>query len=502
MVLKLNKEALRKLASSIAVPQYDRAQLTPGILHIGVGNFHRAHLAVYLDDLFNQGLDLDWGIIGAGVKPQDGAMRAKLAEQDWLTTVVELDPMGYAARVTGAMIDFVDVNTPSLIKALSQPEIRIVTMTITEGGYYVDAQTGGFDNKHPEIVHDAENSDTPQTVFGILLAALSDRRELGIAPFTILSCDNLPENGAMAKQATAGLARAISPEFADWVEQEVAFPNSMVDCITPATGKREQEMVATIFSIDDNAPVVCEPFRQWVLEDNFPSGRPMLEKVGVEFVSDVAPYELMKLRILNGGHAAIAYPAALMGIHFVHDAMANEAIAGFLHKLAIDEIIPTVPLIPGIDFGDYLASIETRFANPKVGDTIPRLCLDGSNRQPKFILPSITDRLASGSPIEGLALEVAFWCRYCAAVDDDGNALKIVDEKAEQLLSHALRARENPAAFLELHEIFGSLAENSVFVEEFSNALTALWKNGAAATLDTYLMGVPAGDNMLRRSPY
>lgn len=502
MALKLNMKAVRELASSVSVPKYDRSALTPGILHIGVGNFHRAHQAVYLERLFNQGLDLDWGIIGAGIKPQDDAMRTKLADQDWLTTVVELDPQGYTASIIGSMIDFVKVDAASLISALSAREIRIVSLTITEGGYYVDAHHGGFDREHPEIIHDIENPGNPKTVFGILLAALKSRQTQGIAPFTILSCDNLPENGTVAKQTTVALACAISPEFAEWVEHEVAFPNSMVDCITPATSERERELITEKFGIDDASPVVCEPFRQWVLEDNFPAGRPMLEKVGVEFVHDVAPYELMKLRILNGSHAAIAYPAALLGIHFVHEAMAHPAISAFLHKLAVDEIIPTVPAVPGVDFDDYLANVETRFSNPKVGDTIPRLCLDGSNRQPKFILPAIADRIASGLSINGLALEVAFWCRYCAGVDDNGVPLKVIDEKAEQLRDHAVRARKVPATFLELHEIFGSLADNPVFVILFSNAVTSLWQNGVVATLETYLKGVPASDYVLRRSPY
>jgi mannitol 2-dehydrogenase len=222
------------------------------------------------------------------------------------------------------------------------------------------------------------------------------------------------------------------------------------------------------------------------MEDNFPIGRPALEKVGVEFVSDVAPYELMKLRILNGGHAAIAYPSALLGIHFVHEAMANPLITGFLDALEHREIMPTVPLIEGVDFEAYYRKVVERFSNQAVGDTIPRLCLDGSNRQPKFILPTIRDRLAAGLPIDGLALEVALWCRFCAGTDANGAAVEIPDEKADQLNDHALRAREDPPDFLSQGEIFGDLAENETFVRTFSAHLDRLWKDGVAACLEAY----------------
>jgi mannitol 2-dehydrogenase len=261
----------------------------------------------------------------------------------------------------------------------------------------------------------------------------------------------------------------------------------MVDCITPATGERERAMVRTQFGIEDACPVVCEPFRQWVLEDRFPQGRPALQKVGVQFVEDVAPYELMKLRILNGGHAAIAYPAALMGIQYVHEAMAEPLIRAFLEKLEKEEIIPTVPPVPGVDFQDYLTVIEQRFGNSKVADTIPRLCLDGSNRQPKFILPTIADRLGQGLPVTGLALEVALWCRYCAGTREDGRTVTLVDVNADRLRGHALKARDEPTAFLEIADVFGPLSAHDAFRAAFSTALTSLWETGTSATLTAYV---------------
>ncbi|MCI5078579.1 mannitol dehydrogenase family protein [Oricola sp.] len=487
MATKLSLAALPALPENVAKPSYGREDLSPGIVHIGVGNFHRAHQAIYLHRLFETGEDRDWAIVGGGVKPYDAAMRAKLEGQDWLTTVVELDPNGFSATVSGSMIGFADVDPDALIETMTRPEIRIVSLTVTEGGYFVDAKTGGFDASHPDIVADQADPDHPKTVFGLLIAALMRRREAGTPPFTVMSCDNLPENGHVARNAVLGLAAGRADGSHDWIAENVAFPCGMVDCITPATGPREIAIVRDQFGVEDAAPVICEPFRQWVLEDNFPQGRPALETVGVEFVEDVAPYELMKLRILNGGHATIAYPAGLMGIHYVHEAMADPLVSGFLAKLEFSEIIPTVPEIAGVSLTGYYEKIVERFSNAAVGDTIPRLCLDGSNRQPKFILPTVAARLAAGQTVDGLALEVALWCRYCAGTDDKGNAITIEDIAAERLTRQALAAREDPSAWLSMHDIFGDLGQDPAFADAFAAALNSLWTKGTAATLQDYI---------------
>ncbi|CCQ72153.1 mannitol dehydrogenase family protein [Magnetospira sp. QH-2] len=488
---KLNQNNLPALSATVSVPGYDRSALTPGILHIGVGNFHRAHQAIYLDRLFNLGSDHDWAIVGAGVRPHDAKTRELLSKQDWLTTVIELDPAGNTAVVCGSMIDFLPVDPSALIEAMTHPGIRIVSLTVTEGGYYINTETGGFDAAHPDMVHDRQVPARPRSVFGMLLAGLRQRRLRGLPPFTIVSCDNLPENGDVTRRTMVGLAEAQSAELGEWIASEIAFPNGMVDCITPATGDRELKLAETEFGIEDASPVVCEPFHQWVLEDNFPAGRPALEKVGVEFVDDVAPYELMKLRILNGGHGAIAYAGALLGHRYVHDAMSDPLIRGYLHKLAQEEIIPTIPAIPGIDFQLYLETVLDRFANPKIGDTIARLCLDGSNRQPKFILPTLTDRLEAGQSIDGLALEVALWCRYCMGETEDGWSITLEDESADQLMERAHQAKTHPTAFLENTDIFGGLGDNKTFAETFSRALLSLLSNGVARTLRTYGNGGP-----------
>ncbi len=487
MTTKLSANNLDRITSEVAKPAYGAKDLTAGIVHVGVGNFHRAHQSMYLHRLFQMGLNRDWAIVGAGVTRYDESMRERLAKQDWLTTVVELDPAELDATITASMVNFAEVDPQATINAMADDNIRIVSLTVTEGGYYVDAESGEFDHSHADIVSDVQNADTPKTVFGIIIAALRKRRDSGIAPFTVMSCDNLPENGHVARAAVLGLAGNIDVTLHDWIADNVAFPNSMVDCITPATTEREIDIVATTFGIEDAAPVVCEPFHQWVLEDRFPTGRPALEKVGVEFVDNVAPYELMKLRILNGGHASIAYLAALLDIHYVHDAMRHPLVAGFLEKLEHTEIIPTLAPIPGVDFAEYYQTIVTRFSNEAVGDTIPRLCFDGLNRQPKFILPVIEDGLAQGLPIEGLALECALWCRYCFGSTDSGAAIPPNDTQWERLVAQAARAKIDPKRWLELTDVYGALASNGEFEKAFCVALGNLWEHGTAATIELYL---------------
>ncbi|MEZ5931807.1 MAG: mannitol dehydrogenase family protein [Alphaproteobacteria bacterium] len=493
MTSPLSLEGLKTLPASIDRPAYRRDQQSPGIVHIGTGNFHRAHQAVYLDDLFNSGKDLDWAIVGAGFRAPDRAMRAALQGQDWLTTVVEREPGANKARVTSAMIDFLPVEedrTP-ILAALADPKIRIVSLTITEGGYCIDPATGNFDPEHPDIRADAARPDQPSHVFGVLVKALKARRDAGTMPFTVMSCDNIPGNGHAAKDTITGFARLVDADLAAWIEDQVAFPNSMVDRITPATTDRDRALLTERFGITDAWPVFCEPFRQWVMQDHFGNGRPALEEVGVTFTEHVDAYELMKLRMLNGGHAAIAYPAALLGIDIVSEAMSHALIGGFLDKLEREEVIPVVPPIDGEDRGAYLDLITRRFANPEIVDTIPRLCQDGSNRQPKFILPSTRDRLASGQSVTGLALESALWCRYCYGEDESGKPIDIDDVQRDRLQEAAARARTQPEAFLELRDIFGDIADSATFRRDFGNMLSSLWQNGVARTMQHYLDSPP-----------
>ena len=486
--LKLSLANLAAIAKKIPVPNYARSSLRAGIMHFGVGNFHRAHLAVYLDDLFNKGLDHDWAIVGAGVMPSDEAMRIRMHVQDYLTTVVEQDNELSSAHITGPMIDFVSPNDKAKIMAkLCDPAIRIVSLTITEGGYFIDPATGKFDPHNSAIAHDGRNPHEANTVFGFIVAGLAARRALGIPAFTVMSCDNVPHNGLVTRNAVVGLAQLSNKALATWISEHVAFPNAMVDRITPATGDRERKISAETFGVADTWPIFCEEFKQWVVEDNFPSGRPAWEKVGATFVEDVTPYENMKIRILNGGHAVIAYPAGLLDIHFVHEAMANPLIRAFLAKLEQDEIIPTVAPVPNTNLQDYYKLIERRFSNPKIADTIRRLCLDGSNRQPKFIVPTISDRLEAGKSIGGLALESALWCRYCFGTTDSGAVIEANDPSWNRLQETARSAKSNPAAWLAMSDIYGDVGTSHLMQTEFAAALTSLWTYGTKVTVENYL---------------
>jgi mannitol 2-dehydrogenase len=486
----LSRSRLSEIAKTAAVPTYGAGDVSAGIVHFGVGNFHRAHQAVYLDRLFNLGRDRDWAIVGAGVRAADTAMREKLAAQDWLTTVVEQEAGHSGAHVTGAMIDHLPIgDSAAIIEKLADPAIRIVSLTITEGGYYIDPATQRFDPRHPDIAADGRDPEHPKTVFGLILAGLVARRAKGLVPFTVMSCDNIPGNGHVTQNAVVGLAELSDTALAQWVGAEVAFPNSMVDRITPATSDRERDILARDYGITDNWPVFCEAFTQWVLEDHFPAGRPALEAVGVQFVPDVAPFELMKIRILNGGHATIAYPAGLLDIHFVHEAMENDLVRRFLAKVERDEIVPMVPPVPDTNLEAYYELIVSRFANPKIGDTITRLCLDGSNRQPKFILPTAADRIRAGRSVTGLALVSALWARYCFGETESGKVIPPNDPSWDRLTAQARRAKADPKAWLEMTDIFGPLASDPAYVAAFTNALSTLWAIGTRATLERYLTG-------------
>ncbi len=485
---KLNLSTVRGLDARISAPKYAQSSISPGIVHFGVGNFHRAHLQIYLDDLFNMGLDHDWGIIGAGVMPSDEKMRVALAEQDYLSTVVEQEAHFTTARVISPMVDFVPLGDRArLIATLADPAIRIVSLTVTEGGYMINPATGKFDPSHKALQRDAKNMSDPTSVFGLILAGLMARKAAGLAPYTVMSCDNVPHNGVVCRNAIAGLARLFDASLADWIEKNVAFPNAMVDRITPATSDRERKHVADTYGLSDNWPVFCEQFIQWVVEDNFPLGRPQWEKVGAQFVPDVTPYEYMKIRILNGGHAAIAYVGSLLDIHYVHEAMEHPLIGAFFTKLEQEEILPTILPVPNTSIPDYLNLIRRRFSNPKIGDTERRLAFDGSNRQPKFIVPVIADNLKAGRGVRGLALATATWCRYCYGETDSGKIIEPNDPIWPRLQTLAQAAKSDPLQWLTMEDVYGDTTKSEVFQEAFRNALNSLWIKGTAKTLEDYI---------------
>ena len=487
-LIPLCNDNLQGLPADVAVPLYDRGTITPGIVHIGLGNFHRAHQAWYTHRLMQSGIASDWGILGAGVRPGDAVMRDRLLGQDCLTTLIELNPGSMSAEVTGAMIDFLPVETHNapLVAAMAQPEIRIVALTVTEGGYYVDPATKGLNVTHEDILHDVTNPDTPITAFGAMVAALKQRRDAGQPGFTGLSCDNVQGNGDILKQAIVTLAGLSDKTLAEWIVEECSFPNSMVDCIVPATGPNEIALVEEI-GISDAAPVTHENFRQWVIEDNFSAGRPEWEKVGATLTHDVHSYEAMKIRLLNGSHQILANAGELLSVETIAECMENDMISRLFRKVAMQEIAPQVAAVPGTDPEDYVTLIASRFANPRIHDTTRRVAFDGSSRHVGFLLPTIHEALKADYPIDGLALVEALWARMCAGTRDDGSVIEPNDPIWDELKTTALAAKDDPSAWLSQSLIYGDLAEKSGFVEPFSKWLNMIWERGTEAAISAYL---------------
>ncbi|WP_438959501.1 mannitol dehydrogenase family protein [Nereida sp.] len=484
-LISLSNATLDQL--SVEHPRYDRTALTPGIVHIGVGNFHRAHQAWYLHRLMQAGEAHDWAIIGAGVRPYDAAMREKLLAQDCLTTLVELDPETVSAEVVGSMIDYLPIeegNAP-LIAQMADPAIRIVAMTVTESGYYIDPVTKGFDAAHPDLLHDAAHPDTPRTAFGALVAALKLRRAADHAPFTGLSCDNLQGNGDILRQTVVSLARLSDPDLADWIDGNATFPNSMVDCIAPVTGPKELAL-AHDFGIKDAAVVTHEAFRQWVIEDKFCAGRPAWDTVGVTFSDDVHAFETMKIRILNAGHQVIANVGETLSIETIAGCMTHSAIRTFFGKVERDEIAPTVAPVPGKTPAAYVDLIEARFSNPRIVDTTRRVAFDGSARHTGFVLPVLHDQLAAGRSVSGLALVEALWARMCAGTREDGTIIEANDPIWGELKATALEAKEQPTAWLDQSNIYGDLRDAEPFHDAFCRWLTIIWDQGCVAAMNEY----------------
>ncbi len=486
--VQLKNRNLDVLPPHIRVPEYNRKQLAAGIVHIGVGNFHRAHQAWYLHQLMQMGLAKKWGILGASVRTQDLKLREKLIEQDILTTLIELSPKEYSAEVIGSILDYIPIeaDNASLIKQLAQPEIRIVSLTITEGGYFFDPVSKQFNSQHPDIIHDSQNPETPKTVFGAIIAALKIRRLEGVGPITGLSCDNLVNNGTIFKNTVVSFAQMTDPNLADWIEENCTFPNSMVDCIVPVTGQRELEL-AEEFGIADLAPVTHENFRQWVIEDEFCNGRPELEKVGVTFTNEVHLYESMKLRILNGGHQIVATAGELLSLNTISQCMNSPIVRDFYRKVTTLDIAPLVKSVENISAVEYVKVIEQRFANPKIVDTVQRITFDSSSRHTGFLIPIIQDAVNSNTSLDGLTLTEALWARMCTGIREDNSNFELADPCLDQLRKVANEAKSEPIRWIQQHEFYGELATDSRFAERFKYWLNKINEDGVASAVDFYI---------------
>lgn len=463
--MKLNNAALPRLP--ITTPSYDRGSIGVGIAHIGAGHFHRAHQAMYIDWLLEQGLARDWGICGVGVLPSDWPMRDVLSDQDGLYTLIRVNPDGSRdAQVIGSIIDYryAPDDPEAALGVLAAASTRIISLTITEGGY----------------------RDPEGPAFTLITEALARRRDRGIAAPAILSCDNIESNGQVARRVVLANAERRDPGLAEWVAEHTRFPSSMVDRITPYTTPEMTAEIQRELGFTDRWPVLTEPFAAWVIEDCFAAGRPPLEQAGVLLVDDVVPYEMMKLRLLNAGHQCLAYFAHLCGFEFVHDAARDPLFAEFLLAYFDSEAIPTLAPVPGIDLHDYSRTLIERFANPGVSDTVARLCAYSSDRIPKWLFPVICDNLASDGPVRLAAATVASWARYAEGVDEQGKPIEVVDQLADSLVPIAQSQHENPTAFIDT-VLFGDLAHQPRFVQAYRWALDSLHRKGARATLEALL---------------
>ena len=486
MTTQLNAANLKLLDPQIHIPKYDRQKVGQSIMHVGVGGFHRAHQALYMDDLFNQGGDSRWGYCGVGLLRQDARMRDVMISQDCLYTLVERSLEGDKARIIGSIVNFLfsPDDPQKVIEQMASPQTRIVSLTITEGGYYIDQSTGDLDEKNPDIQYDLAHPHEPRCSFGYLLEALDRRRTRGLPPFTLMSCDNIQSNGEVAKKMLTAFAELRDPIFRNWLAENCIFPNSMVDRITPATTDEHRALVKEKFKIDDGWPVMTESFKQWVIEDHFVQGRPAWELVGAQMTTDVLPYEKMKLRLLNASHQALCYIGMLLGYQLVHETMGDRDIRRLVEKMMDAEVTPLLAEVPGVDLADYKKTLIERFANPAIRDQLSRIGIYGSSGIPKFVLPSITEQLQRGGPIKLLSFTVASWFRYLNGLDESGKEMPMLDPMAQTLRERVKAAGRDARQLLGMRDVFSQeLANSPAFVKQVSDTLQSFYEEGARSTL-------------------
>lgn len=479
---RLSRAALESLPAEVSTPSYLDRAVRVGIVHFGVGNFHRAHQAMYVDRLLQAGDSDEWAICGIGLLPRDARMRDALTGQDGLYTLTLRHPDGTdEIGVIGSIRRFLHApdDPEAVLAQLTEPSVRIVSLTITEGGYVEDPSGGKRAETDSSVVAEtASGLSEPRTAFGWIVAALRERRRRGIAPFTVLSCDNVPGNGVVARRSVEAVARLVDPELADWIAAEVSFPSTMVDRITPVTVEADSDRIRDRLGLEDAWPISAEPFEQWVIEDDFPTGRPVFEGVGATVVTDVHAHEMIKIRLLNGGHQAIAYIGQLAGHTFVHEAAADDRLAAFVRGYMEQECVPTLDVPDGFDLVAYIDELFQRFANPSIADTLARLGTDASNRIPKFVVPTVLDRLAVGATPRAGAWLMASWREFTRQAELGRFSLD--DESAPALLA---AAAGEPLEFLTVLPMVAPLADSAEFVNAYASAAVALESGGVDSLL-------------------
>jgi fructuronate reductase/mannitol 2-dehydrogenase len=481
--IPLNRGALAQLRPPVHLPHFDPAAVAAGIVHLGLGGFHRAHMARYTHSLMETHPDtLSWGIIGAGLMPGDRRMSESLGPQDHLYTLVERDAASETVTVIGSLADvvFAGESSAALLDAIDRPEIRIVSLTVTEHGYCLNRSTKQLDPDHRLIQADLSHPERPSSAIGIIVEALRRRRASGAAPFTALSCDNIQHNGTVLREAVLALATLRDTGLAAWIAETVSFPSTMVDRITPVTAEQDVAALAGRYGIIDRWPVFAETFTQWVIEDRFPTGRPAWEHVGAQFVEDVAPYEFMKLRLLNASHLAVAGLGRLAGYVTIDEAMADELIARYMTALMDRETGPTLPDLPGVSLPLYKATLIDRFANPAIKDTVERVNTDAPLN---ILVDPIRDRLRTGDSVDLLALALAAWLRRVRGEDEQGQPIEVKHPLAEQLRVKAIEGGPDPRPLLGISQLFGDTGSDPRLVEPAGKWLASLYAAGSRETL-------------------
>lgn len=472
---------MKELADRVAIPQYNRENVTAGIVHVGVGGFHRAHQAMYLDQIIHNKTNSNWGICGVALLDFDQKIYNTLNTQDGLYTLVvkELDG-SLTKRVIGSIVEylFAPDSPKAVIDKMANPDIKIISLTITEGGYNLNEATGEFNLDNPQIIHDRDHTEAPKTIFGYLTQALKLRKANNSGPITILSCDNIEGNGHVTKKMLLSYVQFADPELLPWIEANVSFPNSMVDRITPATVAADISSLLETSGIEDQWPVVCESFQQWVIEDDFIAGRPNLETVGVQFVKNVAPFEKMKLALLNAGHSVVGILGSLMGYTTIDEAISNPEIGKFLAIYLDNEVTPTLQNLEGVDLTQYKKTVIARFSNIYIKDQIDRICSETSAKIPKFIMPTVQGNLKSDGYITYAAFVIAAWAIYSLGVNEKKETINIKDAMHETLLAKAKLAQNNPEIFIAIEAVFGNLSQSSAFTKSYTKAYNNIVANG------------------------
>ncbi len=485
--MKLSQKNLSEIEKTISCPTYDRQRLKTGIVHIGVGGFHRSHQAYYIHRLLEKYDHLEWGICGVGLREWDRKINEVFKRQDCLYTLITQHPNGSdTCEVIGSIREFLlAVDTPQLVvDKMAHPDTKIVSLTITEGGYNFNQSTGDFDFENPDIKHELAHPNEPKTVYGYLAAALRKRRGHNTAPFTVLSCDNIQHNGTVLRKMMLAFVEKQDPELADWIAQEVRFPNTMVDRITPVTTPEITDSLKNTYGIEDEWSVVCEPFIQWVVEDTFCNVRPVLEHLGVQFVSDVTPYEKMKIRLLNAGHSVLGITGALHGHPTIDACMDDGVFATFLQQFMDTEVTPVLGSMEEAYVEKYKNTLTARFANPNIRDSVSRICSESAAKLPKFLIPTLKENLENDGSIAYATFILAAWCYYSdKGMDENGEPLTIIDVQKDQLHQTAKKTEGNWTAFLQQPDIFGDLVQNERFVQQYTAMVQAFYQGSPIRTL-------------------